>query len=172
VYNSEYAAAHNATPGSTRCQWNRAPTKPPCEELAFPILNMWPHTLGTYALPALFGAEWGGAQWGGAEADLALRPPAYAAAADAEYTIFTPLVSASRAAGNATACELAGHWAPDGAAGDGVRVRVYLAAADAARCSQVAVNGGAWAPAAVVNGSVLIDGVLDGVPPVFSWELR
>jgi hypothetical protein len=164
VYNSVFAAAHNATPGSTRCQWNRAPTLPPCEELAFPILNMWPHTLGTYALPALFGAEWGAAE-------LAVRPPAFAAPGDAEYTIFTPLVSASRAAGNATACALAGHYAPNGAAGDGARVRVYLAAADAARCSRVAVNGGAWAPVAVVNGSVLVDGAIAGAPPLLSWEL-
>ena len=165
VYNSIYAAAHNSTPGATRCQWNRPGPAEPCEEAAFPILNSWPHTLGTYALPALVGAEWDAA-------GLSLRPPAFAAPADAEYTVFTPLVSAARARGNASACTLAGHWAPNGAAGDAVSIRVHLAPADAARCSRVAVNGGAWAPAAVVNGSVTIAAALAGDPPLIMWELN
>lgn len=165
VYTSVYGAAHGATPGSTRCQWNRPEPAPTCEEAAFPILNSWPHTLGTYTLPALVGAEW---DVGG----LSVRPPVFVSPGDNEFTVFTPLVSVTRAPGNATACTLAGHWAPNGAAGDGATIRVYLAPADAARCSRVAVNGGVWAPAVLVNGSVLINAVLAGEPPLVAWEIE
>ena len=150
--------------GSTRCHWNDPGLAPPCAELAMPVVNAWPHTLGAYPLPALAGAQW-------SARGLDLSPPAFAAAADAEYTIFTPLVSAARAPGNASRCALAGHWAPVARAGEALSVRVRLAAADAARCSLVAVNGGAFQPARVVDGAVAIDAAPAGVPPVLTWEI-
>lgn len=164
VYTSVYGAAHGSTPGSTRCQWNKPGPAPVCEEAAFPIMNSWPHTLGTYTLPALVGAEWDAA-------GLSLRPPAFASPGDDAYTVFTPLLSVSRAPGSATACALAGHWAPVGVVGDSASIRLTLASADAARCSRVAVNGGAWVAAAVVNGSVVVDAALAGEPPLVAWEL-
>jgi hypothetical protein len=164
VYNSVYAAHHNATPGATRCHWNDPGASGQCEELALPVLNSWTHTLGAYPLPALVGAEWDAA-------GLLLRPPAFAAPGDAEYTVFTPLVSASRGPGNETACALAGHWAPNLPAGARVRVRVLLAPQDAARCTRVAVNGDAPAPARPVNGVITIDAALAGDPAVVAWEL-
>lgn len=164
VYNSVYATRHNATPGSTRCHWNDPGQSTPCEELLSPVLNMWAHTLGAYTLPPLIGAEW-------AASGLVVRPPAYAAPADEEYTIFTPLVSASRAAGNDTSCELAGHWAPNLIEGSIVHVRIQLASTDALRCSLVSVNGGDFQKAQIVDGGVSIDAALQGSPPVLTWAL-
>jgi len=163
VYNSVYASRHNATPGSTRCHWNDPRQSEPCEELLFPVLNLWSHTLGTYTLPSLIGAEW-------TYSGLIIRPPAYASSADEEYTIFTPLVSASRAAGNESNCELAGHWAPNLEEGTVVHLEVHLALADL-RCSLVSVNGGDFQKANINDGVVTIDAPLYGDPPVLTWAL-
>jgi hypothetical protein len=164
VYNSVYASRHNNTPGSTRCHWNDVGLSNPCEELSFPILNMWAHTLGTYPLPALIGAEW-------TVSGLIVRPPAYTSSEDEEYTIFTPLVSASRAAGNESSCKLAGHWAPNLKEGSIVQVRVQLAAVDSVRCSLVSINGGEYQKANIIDGIVTIDAGVFGEPPVLTWAL-
>jgi hypothetical protein len=163
VYNSAWAARHNATPGSTRCHWGDAREGGACNELAVPVLNSWAHTLGAFPLPALVGAEWGAA-------GLTVRPPAFAAPGDGEYTVFTPLVSASRGGGGG-ACALAGHWAPALPAGARVRVRVQLAPADAARCTRLSVNGGPPAPAPIAGGVVTVDAQLAGEPALLTWEL-
>jgi len=163
VTNSVYAAAHNATPGSTRCSWNAPGVQNPCAELSFPILNAWPHTLGTFTIPALFGAEWD------AEG-LLLRP---GLTVEEEYTFFTPLVSLSHWGGRGS-CSFAGAWAPALPAESPVVVRVALRSDDKAACTGLVVNG---LPAALVWGSegeVVIKGSLQAVEgvPLLAWELE
>ena len=165
VWNSVYAAAHNGTPGSTRCQWNSVGMTPPCEEFAFPILNMWSHTLGTYTLPALIGVEWN-------NEGMILRPPVFSTPGDEVYTIFTPLVSVSRGVGNSTACAIAGHYAPFGVIGDHVQILVQLMPIDAARCNSLSVNNGPWENIVFINnGTAVIKTILLGNPPIVTWQL-
>jgi len=161
VSNSVYSSAHNATPGSSRCHWNDPRQTPPCQELAFPILNAWPHTLGTYTLPALMGTEWD-AQ------GLLVRP----ALSQTEYTIFTPLVSLSHWGGS-PGCKYAGAWAPALLEGASVMVRVALSAEDKAECRGLLVNGRTATLVWGSGGELIINATLQGVGgvPLLSWEL-
>ena len=132
-----------------------------------PIGNAWTHTLGTYPLPALVGAEWN-------TVGLTLRPPILP---EDEYMLFTPLVSLSSHGGGASACAFAGHWAPALPLGAPLAIRVDLGNATRARaCSTVSINGGP--PRAVVYDPtdaavVLIEGATAEVAgvPLFSWQL-
>ena len=164
VWSSMYGAHHNVTPGSTRCHWNDPGSSSPCHEAAFPVLNSWTATLGTYPLPSLMGAEWD-------SAGLLVRPML----AQAEYTIFTPLVSVSHwggGGGTNGSCGFAGHWAPVLPAGAAVRLRIGLLPGDAAACKGIEVNGEA-APLVWAGGEVIVEAALrevEGVP-LLAWEL-
>ena len=128
-----------------------------------PVLNSWPHTLGTYPLPALAGAEF-------TASGLQLAPTI--PASEGSFTVFTPLVSLARQGGEG--CAYAGHWAPNATAvaGGAVSLRLVLPPADLAQCATVAVNGGAPAPVSVQGGAVVVQAMLQPVQgvPMLTWS--
>lgn len=168
VWNSVYSAQHGNQPGSTRCHWNNPGTSLPCEELASPVGNVWTHTLGTYPLPALVGAEWDAH-------GLTLRPPLLP---EDEYALFTPLVSLSHW-GGADTCAFAGHWAPALPSGALLTIRIDLGNATRAHaCTTLAVNGQPPHPVQFDPSNpavVLVVGATAdvGMPasPLLSWQL-
>lgn len=135
VYNSVYTLSSHgsAVPGSTRCHWNDPGNSTPCMELAFPILNMWSHTLGTYSLPSLVGAQW-------TVDGMSLAPTL---TTEDTYTVWTPLMSVARAGSGqgAASCAYSGHWAPYQSVGTPACITVQLLPADLALCNSLSVNG-------------------------------
>lgn len=141
-----YDSVLSATPGSTRCAWAGPGVVNPCNEASVPVLNLWSHTLPTFSLPGIVGFT-------PTAAGISLRA---GATADGRLSVYTPLVSLVR--DNVTAaCNVSGHYAPHTPPGTRVEIAVQLAAADAAACSAVVVNGGSVAFVVQPGGTLVFN---------------
>ena len=124
-------------PGSTRCEYQSPEGldgRPPhggCNELSFPLLNSWQHSVPLMGVAALVGAEF-------TSTSLILAPIMESHAA---FNVSTNLFGVARA--RLGDCSYSGWWQPqrNHRSNDQVSVHVQLSASERSNCGAAIVNG-------------------------------